>query len=147
MSEIFKTPGGRAPYERGMQFGYAILYVDDVESTVAFYERAFGLKRTMVVPDEFGELATGATKLSFAARAHVVKLFPIPFQSAGMRSDPPPIEIGLVTDDVPAAFERALAAGAVTVAEPQQKPWGQTVGYVRDNNGFLVEICTPIPPG
>lgn len=22
--------------------------------------------------------------------------------------------------------------------------FGQVVGYVRDNNGFLVEICTPI---
>jgi lactoylglutathione lyase len=23
-------------------------------------------------------------------------------------------------------------------------PWGQTVAYVRDNNGFLVELCTPM---
>jgi lactoylglutathione lyase len=129
-----------------MQFGYTILYVDDVEATVAFYESAFGLKRTMVVPDEFGELDTGATKLSFAAKTHVAKVFSIPFQSAGPKNDPPPIEIGLVTDDVPAAFDRAVAAGAITVAKPTRKPWGQTVGYVRDNNGFLVEICTPIPP-
>src|SRR5690349_15886080 len=120
-----------------MKFGYTILYVDDVEATVAFYESAFGLKRTMVVPDEFGELDTGATKLSFAARAHVAKLFPIPFQDAGPKNDPAPIEIGLVTDDVSAAFDRAVAAGAITVAKPTRKPWGQTVGYVRDNNGFL----------
>ena len=25
-----------------------------------------------------------------------------------------------------------------------EKPWGQKVGYVLDNNGFLIEICTPI---
>ena len=25
-----------------------------------------------------------------------------------------------------------------------EKLWGQKVGYVLDNNGFLIEICTPI---
>ena len=50
-----------------MKFGYAILYVDSVEGTIAFYEKAFGLKRDMVVEGEFGQLATGATKLGFAA--------------------------------------------------------------------------------
>jgi hypothetical protein len=28
--------------------------------------------------------------------------------------------------------------------KPKQKPWGQTVGYVHDLNGFLVEICSPM---
>jgi catechol 2,3-dioxygenase-like lactoylglutathione lyase family enzyme len=45
-----------------MKFGYTILYVDDVEKTVAFYERAFGLARKMVQPDEFGELDTGSQR-------------------------------------------------------------------------------------
>ena len=45
-----------------------------------------------------------------------------------------------------AAVEKGVgrAAGAVVVKEPQKKPWGQLVGYVRDNNGFLVEICAPM---
>ncbi len=127
-----------------MKFGYTILYVDDVEATVAFYERAFGFKRKMVQPGEFGELDTGSTKLSFAAKSHVEKLFPIPFQRSGPKHDPAPIELGLVTKDVQAAFDKAVTAGAVEVTKPAKKPWGQIVGYVRDNNGFLVEICTPI---
>jgi lactoylglutathione lyase len=127
-----------------MKFGYTILYVDDVEATVAFYERAFGLKRKMVQPDEFGELDTGSTKLAFAAKSHVASLFPIPFQRSGPKTDAPPVEIALVTDDVQAAFDKAVAAGAVAVTQPSKKPWGQIVGYVRDNNGFLVELCTPI---
>ena len=127
-----------------MKFGYTILYVDDVEKTVAFYEHAFGLKRKMVQAGEFGELDTGSTKLSFAAKAHVASLFAVPFQHSGPEHDAPPIEIGLVTHDVQAAFDKAVAAGAVLVTEPTKKPWGQIVGYVRDNNGFLVELCTPI---
>src|ERR1700722_3748841 len=38
-----------------MQFGYTILYVRDVEKTVAFYESAFGLKRKFVHDSGNGE--------------------------------------------------------------------------------------------
>lgn len=122
-----------------MKFGYAIFYVDQVEATIAFYEKAFGLARDMVVEGEFGQLKTGDTKLAFAAR----KMLPMEAQPAGLGTNPPPVEIALVTDDVQAAFDKAVAAGAKAVSSPTKKPWGQIVGYVRDNNGFLVELCTP----
>jgi hypothetical protein len=28
----------------------------------------------------------------------------------------------------------------------EEKPWGQKLGYVRDLNGCLVEICSPVKP-
>jgi lactoylglutathione lyase len=37
-----------------------------------------------------------------------------------------------------------MQAGAIIAEEPKQKPWGQTVAYLRDIDGFLIEICTPI---
>jgi catechol 2,3-dioxygenase-like lactoylglutathione lyase family enzyme len=135
---------GESRQAAAMKLGYTILYVDDVEKTVAFYESAFGLERNMVQPGEFGELATGATKLAFAAKSHVTSLLPIPVQPSGPQHPAPPVEIGLVTQDVQAAFDKASAAGAVVVTKPAQKPWGQIVAYVRDNNGFLVELCTPM---
>ena len=55
------------------------------------------------------------------------------------------VEIALTTPDVPALFTRAVNAGAAAVSEPATKPWGQTVAYVRDPSGFLVELCTPMP--
>lgn len=123
-----------------MKFGYAIFYVDQVEQTIAFYEKAFGLTRDMAVEGEFGQLKTGDTKLAFAAK----KMLPMPAQSAGPNDKPLAVEIALVTDDVQAAFDQAVAAGAKPVSSPAKKPWGQIVGYVRDNNGFLVELCTPV---
>jgi lactoylglutathione lyase len=126
-----------------MKFGYTILYVDNVEAALSFYERAFGLQRRMIVGD-YGELDTGATTLSFAARAFAGTHFEGPIQQGGLANPPAPMEVALVTDDVPAAFEKAVAAGARRVQNPEQKPWGQVVGYVRDNNGFLVEICSPV---
>ena len=53
-------------------------------------------------------------------------------------------EIAFVTDDPEAAYRKALAAGAGAVKPPALKPWGQTVGYVRDLNGCLIELCSPV---
>lgn len=126
-------------------FGYTILYVESVEETIDFYEKAFGLERGMVTEtNEYGELLTGGTKLAFAANSFVKSLQSVPFAAASLEKPAPAMELGLVTETVEADFERAVAFGAIVVKRPETKPWGQIVGYVRDNNGFLVEICSPI---
>ncbi len=48
--------------------GYTIFYVADVRATVAFFGEAFGLEPKFVTDEgDYGELATGATTLAFAA--------------------------------------------------------------------------------
>lgn len=129
-----------------MRFGYTILYVTDVDATLTFYERAFGLARRFVDDEKnYGELETGDTRLAFAACDFVRTLMPVDFAVPRPGGTAPPIELGMVTDDVEGAYRQAIAAGAVEVKPPQKKPWGQIVGYVRDLNGFLVEICSPMP--
>ena len=128
-----------------MRFGYTILYVNDVAGAIDFYERAFGLARGFVADDgTYGELSTGDTTLSFAAHALVGSFLPGTYRRHDPHEPPPGVEIGLVTDDVNAAWETALAAGATPLAPPVTKPWGQTVAYVRDPEGMLVELCTPV---
>jgi uncharacterized glyoxalase superfamily protein PhnB len=128
-----------------MRFGYAILYVPDVEATIAFWERAFGLARRMVVEGgEYGELETGPTRLGFAAE-WMAGRHGFAIEPNRPRNNPAGFEVALVTDDVNAAFTRAVAAGAAPTSEPEQKPWGQVVGYVRDPDGILVELCSPLP--
>ena len=126
-----------------MKFGYTILYVKDVEKAVAFYESAFGLKRKFVHESGYGEMDTGDTKLAFAS-VELATSNGVPFVPANPEGPSPAVEVALVTEDVAGAFAVAVKAGAVPVAEPKQKPWGQTVGYVRDLNGFLIEICSPM---
>jgi uncharacterized glyoxalase superfamily protein PhnB len=128
-----------------VKLGYTILYVASVAETLSFYERAFGFERGMVTEaNEYGELTTGATTLAFAAAPFVRGLHPVGFETAVPSGLAPSMEIGLVTDDVEGAFAQAVEAGATAVKPPQRKPWGQLVGYVRDNNGFIVEICSPM---
>lgn len=127
-----------------MHFAYTIVYVADVRAAVAFYERAFGLAARFVSDEgDYGELETGATTLAFASAA-MAEANGTPVQLPDPGKPAPGIEIAFATDDVPAAWERALAAGAVAIAEPATKPWGQVVSYVRDPFGVLVEICTPM---
>jgi len=127
-----------------MRLGYTILYVKDVVATIEFYERAFGVKRRMVKDGDYGELDTGATVLAFASNSFARQLIPVPFGAADPQGPAPPVELGFVTEHVDADFRTAIAAGAVEVTPPEGKPWGQTVSYVRDLNGFLIEICSPL---
>ncbi len=128
--------------------GYVLLYVNDVAASLTFYEKAFGLARRFFHDDHgkaYGELETGATRLAFAsvtlAREHLKQ----EIVTAAPDKTPLGTEIALTTPDVPALFKRAVDAGATVVSEPATKPWGQTVAYLRDNCGFLVELCTPLP--
>ncbi len=54
------------------------------------------------------------------------------------------IELAFTTENIQADFKHAINLGATEFEPITEKPWGQNVGYVRDNNGFLIEICTPI---
>ncbi len=129
-----------------MKLAYMILYVQDVEEAAKFYERAFGLARGFADPNgDYLALKSGETILSFA-REEFVKGNGVRFSPVRADASPPGIEIGFIVDDVDAAYRRALDAGAMPWFEPKPQSWGQVVSYVRDPNGFLVEIASP-PPG
>ncbi|WP_088278725.1 VOC family protein [Ideonella sp. A 288] len=126
-----------------MRFAYTIVYVRDVEASLAFFERAFGLARRFVAPGgDYGELDTGGTALAFAQHEVAGDSLGQPYLAAEASALPLGMEVGFVTDDVAAACQRAVAAGAALLKAPTVKPWGQTVAYVRAPDGTLVELCT-----
>ncbi len=124
-----------------MKFACTILYVNDVAQSVAFYQRAFGLNlRFIHQSSQYAEMDTGGTALAFAANELANSNLPEGFQENSLSKLPAGIEVGFVTDDVAAAFSQAIEAGAIAVVAPKIKPWGQTVAYVRDLDGILIEI-------
>lgn len=128
-----------------MRFGYTILYVRDVAASLELYERAFGQKRRFVHDSgQYAELETGATTLAFASRVLAASNLPPAYRPAEVGAPTPAFEVCFVTEDVRAAFERAVEAGVEPVNEPQTKPWGQAVAYVRDRDGNLIELASPI---
>lgn len=128
-----------------ISFAYTIVYVADVEKTISFYEKAFGFKRKFIAPEnDYGELNTGATTLSFAAISLAKKNLPDGFVQTTASGKPFGVEVAFATNDVEKVYNEAIEAGATAVSPAQTKPWGQTVAYVRDIDGFLIEICTPV---
>lgn len=129
-----------------MKLGYIILYVPKVSDAVNFYENAFGMEcrfRHGGVDGDYAEMETGETALAFASEA-LAASHGFSFRKADLNESPAGVELALVTDDVEAAFNHAVASGATVAKPPTNQSWGQTVSYVRDLNGYLVEICSPI---
>jgi lactoylglutathione lyase len=125
-------------------YSYTILYVDNVEETIDFYIEAFGFTQKLITPEkDYAELETGGTTLAFASYS-VAEYNGISITKSDESTPPPAFEITFVTDDIDSTFKQAVEAGAIVVKKPVQKPWGQIVGYVRDTNGFLVELCTKV---
>jgi len=125
-----------------LKFKYTILYVDNVAETLDFFENAFGFKRAMLHESgDYGELDTGSTTLSFSALKLMTDLGKNPGRA---NAGNPTFEVAFETNDVPAAVSKALAAGATLIQNAEDMPWGQTIAYVSDKNGFLIELCTPV---
>ena len=128
-----------------IKFAYTIFYVKDVTKTIEFYEKAFGFKRKFIAEtNEYGELATGDTTLSFAATDLANKNLSKGFIESEAKNKPFGMEIGFTTNDVEVTVDKAVKAGALLAERAKTKPWGQVVAYVKDPNGFLIEICTPM---
>ncbi|MCU0696313.1 MAG: SRPBCC family protein [Myxococcaceae bacterium] len=123
--------------------GGLILYTRDVAKKVAFYEAAFGVEVLSRAPGHVYVQLAGAVPLGFTAESFAQTALPLAMHPSRADAPPPAMELMFVVADVAAAFQRAVKAGATPVVEPTTKPWGQEVSYVRDDDGVLVELCSP----
>jgi catechol 2,3-dioxygenase-like lactoylglutathione lyase family enzyme len=124
-----------------MKLTYTTLFVPEIAPTLAFYERAFGMKPKLIHESgQYAELEAGGTTLAFATHALARQVVGREYVAATPAGAPLGFELALEPDDVPAAYARAVAAGAEPVGPPEAKPWGQMVAYVRDGNGVLVAL-------
>jgi len=128
-----------------MKYAYTILYVEDVEKTILFYENAFGFKKKFITPEgDYGELISGETTIAFASHNLGNSNFKKGFEKSSLNKSPFGIEMAFTTENIESDFKKAIVEGATEFEPIYQKPWGQKVGYLRDINGFLIEVCTPI---
>jgi catechol 2,3-dioxygenase-like lactoylglutathione lyase family enzyme len=128
-----------------MKLGYTIIYVPNVTESLRFFTEAFGLEQRFIHGSgTYGELNTGETTLAFAAHELGDTNFPGGHVHANTSPRPLGMEVALVTQDVPLAHRKAVQCGAIELSPPVQKPWGQTVSYVRAPDGTLIELFTPV---
>ena len=126
-----------------MRFGATVLYVNDVRAAIDFYQRAFGL--ALRFHDEtlgFAELETGGSILALASHSVGELLMPNSY-SPPEGGRPAGVEIGFLSDDVPGAFAKVIAAGAAPIALPKRMPWGLEVAYARAPDGTILGLSEP----
>jgi lactoylglutathione lyase len=122
-----------------------VMYVEDVARSVAFYEAALGF-RCRYTDDRgvYADLDTGGSTLALNAQRSAA-------HESCTRTDshlggpPPSVEIAIEVDDVAGAVARAVASGAVVVRDPEMKYWGQTIAFVRDPDGHMIQLCSLRP--
>ena len=129
-----------------VKFGYTIVYVENVPTILDFYDRAFGFATKFLYEpsNDYGELDTGATIISFASHRLGNMNLTDGYIAPDLNKQPLGMELVLVSDNVQQTFDKAIAEGAIALQPPIVKPWGQTVAYLRDPAGTLIELCNPI---
>jgi uncharacterized glyoxalase superfamily protein PhnB len=130
-----------------------VIYVDDVQPVLDFYQRAFGIGTAFVdvdvqLPDRepgrlyrFAALDVAGGALHLAT--HDLGRLLIPGYTRPPDGKPRGIEIAFETADVAGTYQSAMQAGAEAIVEPKLMPWGQTVAYVWSIEGTYVGICSP----
>lgn len=118
-----------------------VLYVSDVAQVVAFYRQALGMEPRFYDEDiGFAELGDAG---QIAVASHDAGAFMMP--EAYPKSHDGRLacaELAFYTDDVQGAYDRAVAAGARSLAAPREMDWGQTVAYVEDPAGTILGFVT-----
>lgn len=128
-----------------IKYAYTILYVNDVQASITFYKNAFGFSKKLLTPEnDYGEIISGETTIAFASIELAKSNLKDGFIESSISKKPFGIEMGFTSDTPEELFAKAINAGAIEVEKIITKPWGQKVGYLRDNNGFLIEICSPM---
>jgi lactoylglutathione lyase len=120
--------------------GYVILFVADLERSVAFYRDVIGLPFKLQ-GEGYVEFATEGTKFGLYDRNRLDELTG---QGADLPRSPGG-EVVLLVEDVDAEAERLRGAGATILKGPVDRAWGHRTLHVEDPDGFVVELAEEIP--
>ncbi|WP_433038485.1 VOC family protein [Actinomycetospora sp. CA-053990] len=112
---------------------------DDVARLVAFYERVTGASATWSTPD-FAELVTMSGTLAIGS-TRTVGLFGAGSAESGANRS---AILEFLVDDVDAEFVRLRPWVPAFVTEPTTMPWGNRALLLRDPDGTLVNLFTPV---
>ncbi|TKR25018.1 VOC family protein [Cellulomonas hominis] len=122
-----------------MQLAATRIFTDDVDALLAFYERVTGVAATRLHP-LFGEIRTPSGTLAVASTATVPLLGDDAAEARANRS----VAIDFLVDDVDAAYQDLRGVVDTFVNEPTDMPWGNRSLLLRDPDGTLVNLFTPV---
>jgi len=110
---------------------------------IAFYVRAFGAKEKFRMPNAEGrithaEMQIGDSVVMMADEAPQMDAFSINHFGGS------PVSLLIYTEDCDAMYKQALQAGAQSLREPTDQPYGDRMSGVKDPFGYKWYISTHI---
>jgi predicted enzyme related to lactoylglutathione lyase len=124
-----------------MKFASVRFPTDDVPGLVAFYEQALGVTAEWAT-DQFAEIVTPGATIAISATALIDRFAAgsvAPRANGGMM-------IEILVDDVDAERDRVAELAGGLVMEPTTLPWGNRSLLLRDPDGNVVNLFTPVTP-
>ena len=114
------------------------LFVEDLEASKTFYERAFGLPIAFEDPDSvvFGFGGTLINLLKVGAAAELIEPAPVGAASNGHRA-----QLTVSVDDVDTVCHELQSRGVVLLNGPVDRPWGVRTASFLDPAGHIWEIA------
>lgn len=119
------------------------LVCKDASEAIEFYKRAFGAEELMRLPGSDGRLMHAAVRINGATVMLVDENKDFGALSPATLGGTP-VTINLGVPDADAAFERAVAAGALVVMPLADQFWGDRYGLVSDPSGHRWALVTPL---
>jgi PhnB protein len=110
---------------------------------IEFYKKAFGATERMRMPNANGgighaEIAIGDSIVCMADEATHAGAYSAEHYGGS------PVSLLLYVDDCDSGYRRALDAGATSLREPADQPYGDRMSGVQDPFGFQWWIATPL---
>src|SRR5580658_28276 len=121
-----------------MDFASVRIITDDIDRIVGFYEKVTGLRADRPAP-VFAELRLPSATIAFG-HAQTAQLF----NDAAHPADNQTAIIEFLVDDVDKEYERLKTFVSNWVQEPTTMPWGNRSILLRDPDGNLVNLFTPV---
>jgi PhnB protein len=136
MSQVKPIPDGYHSVQPYMMF-------KNCAAAIAFYAKAFGAKEKFRMPDAQGrvthaEIEIGDSTIMMADETPQLEAFSAEHFGGS------PVSLLLYTENCDAMYAQALAAGAKSVREPADQPYGDRMSGVTDPFGYKWWIATHI---
>lgn len=134
------TPSTKAEAGHHIREGFSTvtpyIWVPD-RGLADFMVRAFGAVETSV-----GEIPGHGVHRELRVGSSMVMVG----ESGRTDAPPRPVALHVFVDNADATFAEAIAAGGTSLGEPEDRPYGERSGFVRDAYGNHWYIATPLGP-
>ena len=136
MSQVKAVPDGYHSIQPYLMF-------KNCAEAIAFYTKAFGAREKFRMPDAQGrishaEIEIGDSVVMMADEAPQIDAFSIEHFGGS------PVSLLIYTAHCDAMYAQALAAGAKSIREPADQPYGDRMSGVKDPFGYKWWIATHI---